>query len=353
MPWKQVRRLGPWIGGIAGLLLLSWVLSKIDFAEMLRVLALANPWPLLLLPLFIVLEQGLRAVKWRQILHPLQPVATWRLFGAIMTGNLISHTLSLGTGPLARGWLIARLENLRLITVLASMVTDRLIDAVVFLGFAIVTLLFFRFPGQTDLTRTGLNLGVWVGVSGLALILALLLVWKHRPPGAGRWLESALRRLPERIRTPLVHLAQAGAAGVVLPREPSRQMILFASALAIKLIAVLHFYWAALAFGVRLDAMAYVFLMVFFGFLVVVASQLNFIGGFLAGAVFALQALGVGTERALAMTLAVQAVTILTLAVFGTASLWIYGFSLRDLPRLGKRNGAHSKDRDAFFTDSS
>ena len=111
--------------------------------------------------------------------------------------------------------------------------------------------------------------------------------------------------------------------------------------------------WAALVFDVRLEPMTYVFLMVFFGFLVVVSAQLNFIGGFLAGAVFALQALGVGTEEALAMTLTVQAGTILTLALFGTASLWRFGLSLRDLPRLGQRNGAHSKHADAFFADSS
>ena len=122
--------------------------------------------------------------------------------------------------------------------------------------------------------------------------------------------------------------------GVVWPKERWRAAIVVVASVLIKLVAVSYFVWAGLAFDAALRPSDYLFLMVFLGFLLFVSGMLKIVGGFTAGTVFALELLGVNLETALAMTLIVQAMTIVTVAACGAVSLWAQGVSpavLREL----------------------
>lgn len=106
-----------------------------------------------------------------------------------------------------------------------------------------------------------------------------------------------------------------------------------AAALLIKLLAVAHFLWGGLAFGVVLPPAHYIFLLVFLGFLVILGHFARVASSFLIGAIFALELLGVPTESAVAMALAVEAGNLLTVAAIGALALWRQGIALGDLPR--------------------
>ena len=75
-------------GAIAGLLLLAWALRNFDPWRFLDIVTGATVWPLLILPLAIIAEQILRAIKWRQLIYSLRAVGIGRLFGALMAGYL-------------------------------------------------------------------------------------------------------------------------------------------------------------------------------------------------------------------------------------------------------------------------
>ena len=122
----------PWIGGLLGLLALAWVLRSFDFNRFRSLLAGADPRWLVLVPFFILVEQLVRAWKWRQLLCPLRPVGVLRLFGTIMAGYLLAALIPLGFGTIARSWLVARREELKLASVLATVALDRLTDGIVF-----------------------------------------------------------------------------------------------------------------------------------------------------------------------------------------------------------------------------
>jgi cytochrome c553 len=77
---------------------------------------------LLVLGATILLEQWLRGWKWRQILFDLKPISRARLLGAILAGYGVAILVPLGISPLVRSWLIARLEGLRMATVLVTTV---------------------------------------------------------------------------------------------------------------------------------------------------------------------------------------------------------------------------------------
>ena len=318
-----------WLGAASGLVLLAWVLRDLDPSRFLAILAKAEIWPLLLLPAATVLEQLLRAFKWRQMLYPLRPVGTWRLFGAIMAGYLANLAAPVRVSPLVRAWLIARLEALRTSTLLATVALDRLIDGIVFVAFTALALELVRFPDAGGAIREGLRwgaLGSLVVFSGSIAALVAFSRRRRNPEFAAP--ARLIGWLPRRWRDPVWDFVRHFFEGVVWPAEAWRGAAIVTTSIVIKIVAISYFLWAGLAFGVVLTPEGYLFLMVFLGFLVILAGTLRIVGGFTAGAVFVLEGLGVEVEKALAMTLVVQAATLSTVAISGAAALWAQGMTL-------------------------
>ena len=314
-----------------GLAAFAWTFALLDYGRLGALLADADLRYLALLPLAIVAEQLVRAWKWRQLLHPLRPIDTLRLFGAIMAGYLANLLVPLGLSPLVRSWLVARPEALAMSAVLASVAIDRLIDGIVFAGLVLLVVVFAVFPDPGSEIRLGLVVGA-TGSLG-AITAALVLLWHHKratAQGLG-WVLRAADRLPRRFVARARALALSFAEGIVWPAEAWRRAAIVAASFLIKLIAASHFLWAGLAFGVRLDPFAYLVLLAILGFIVVLAHLARVPGGFIVGAVFALGLFGVGDERAVAMVTLVVASTVFAIGVVGAFTLWRHGIALDEL----------------------
>ncbi len=100
-------------------------------------------------------------------------------------------------------------------------------------------------------------------------------------------------------------------------------------AFAMKVVAATHFLWAGLALGILLAPFDYLFLMVFAGFAMVLARFIRVPGGFVIGAGFALNLLGVPDEQALAMILFSHVLSIGLMVGIGLPFLWWSGVDIR------------------------
>ncbi len=330
--WRRWWSVG---GTLVGAFALAGVLWRADLDRLQHVVAQADIKFLLLVPLAIAAEQLVRAWKWRQLLHAIKPVGTLRLFGAIMAGYFAILLIPLGISPLVRSWLVGRLEALKMSSVLATAVIDRLVDGVIFTGFVAAVLIFAAFPDPGG----GMRLGLTIGGLGSLVLSALLLFgfarYKRRVAHRSGWVAGLAARLPARFRGPVNRVAVSFAEGIVWPREAWRGVGVVLAGIAMKLIATTHFLWAGLAFGIVLRPGDYVFLVVFLGFLIILTRFARIPGGFFLGAIFALERLGVAEEPALAMVVAVQLSTILTVAAVGALALWRSGVALDDLRLAG------------------
>jgi hypothetical protein len=318
-------------GALVGMSVLVLVLWRLDYGRLSQVVARSHAGFLLLVPLAVALEQLVRAWKWRQLLHDIRRIRTLRLFGAIMAGYLANILVPLGISPLVRSWLVARLEALEISTVLATAAIDRFIDGVVFVGFVVLALVFAVFPDPTGDIRLALTFGGAGNLVLFALLLYALARYKRRMARGESRIMTLVHRLPQRFAGRAGELAQGFADGVVWPRGVWRGVGIALASVVMKLIAITHFLWAGLAFGVTLHAADYVFLVVFLGFLIILTRLVRIPGGFLFGALFALDLLGVGEEEAFAMTLLVQTSSMLTIAAIGAVSLWRNGIAIADL----------------------
>lgn len=330
------RRWSPWIGCAVGAAALIWVLQGVDYERFAAIVGSADIRFLALVPAAIAVEQVVRAWKWRQLLYPMRSAPTLGLFGAIMAGYLGNLIVPVGVaGPMVRAWLAARRHDLKTSAVLATVVLDRLIDGVVFIGFVMTALFLLSVPDPSGGVRAGLG---WAATGSLALFVVLLFAmagYRLHAMRSTSWFAWAIARLPRRLAEPTQRLARSFAEGIVWPKENWRGLGIVLASVVIKLIAATHFLWAGLAIGVLLRPGDYLVLLVLLGFLHVLANVARIAAGFTVGAVFALGLFGVTNEEAVIMVLIVQGANLFTVAVIGATALWLEGVALGDLRTAG------------------
>ncbi len=331
--WHSLLSVG---GAIIGIAAISWVLWRLDYDRLRQVVSEANIGFLLLVPLSIAVEQLVSGWKWRQLLYAIQPVGAFRLFGAIMAGYFVNILVPLGISPLVRSWLVARLESLRMSTVLATTAIGRLVDGLVFIVFVAAALIFTVFPDGRGNIRLGL---VVAGVGSLVLFVLLwfgLTRYRRSANRADSGLMRLVDRLPARFAGRGKRVLASFAEGIVWPRETWRAFGIVLASIVMKLIATTQLLWAGLAFGVVLAPAEYVFLVVFLGFIIIISRIARIPGGYFVGTIFALGMFGVGEEQAVAIVLVAQASTILAVSVVGVIALWKNGITIADLRGAGK-----------------
>ncbi|MCX7561477.1 lysylphosphatidylglycerol synthase transmembrane domain-containing protein [Sulfitobacter sp. F26204] len=319
----------PLIGAAVALVLIFMLYGSLDFGKFLDGLRSANLIWVVILAVTILLEQFFNGWKWRQVLHDVKPVDTFRLTGALLAGYGANVLVPLGISPLVRAWIIARLEQLKMATVLTTTIISRFIDGVVFALFAGVLAL----VGQVPQVEGNLELGLSVA-GALNIVLFGGLLWamfRFRTLFASDgpvicrlfdWVAARMRANGPGLRTAICD-------GVIWPRNAMRRVAVFVGAIAAKLIAATHFVWAGLAVGVVLAPWDYIFLMVFSGFIMVLGRFVRIPGSFIFGAGFALQMLGVPPETALLMILFNYIMTILLVVGIGLIVLWQSGIDIR------------------------
>tara|TARA_R110002051_G_scaffold83650_9_gene148344 strand:+ start:26705 stop:27733 length:1029 start_codon:yes stop_codon:yes gene_type:complete len=319
----------PLIGGAVALILVFLLYGGLDFGKFLGGLRSASPIWIVVLAVTILLEQLLNGWKWRQILHDVKPVGTMRLTGALLAGYGANVVVPLGISPLVRAWIIARLERLKMATVLTTTIIARFIDGVVFALFAGVLAL----VGKVPQVEGNLELGVSVA-GALNVVLFSGLLWamfKFRTLFAtdGPIVCRLFDWVATRMRATGPKLRRALCDGVVWPRDAARRTAVFFAAIAAKLVSATHFVWAGLAVGVVLTPWDYIFVMVFSGFIMVLGRFVRIPGSFIFGAGFALQMLGVPSETALLMILFNYIMTIILVVGIGIIVLWQSGIDIR------------------------
>ena len=193
----------------------------------------------------------LKAWRWRLLLKPVGDFRTVRdLLPYVMIGFAANNVAPARVGELIRVYWFSRRLRVPLASVVSTVVLERVLDALTILlilgaGLAFVPRV------DPDVRRGALVLAIIVA----ALVTsALAYVFWTRPFVA--LAEAILVRvplLPERLRTKVASMLEAGAAGLAALKEPRLLGGIFATSLAQWLINGALMYVALLSFGVRVD----------------------------------------------------------------------------------------------------
>jgi len=127
-----------------------------------------------------VLDLLIRAVRWRLLLNPVVRARVWELFQFEAIGMAVNNLLFLRVGELARGVVTGKELGVHTLSVLATIVVERLCDTVALLGLFVAGSLMVPEGMDPRLTFTA-----------LALVLAILLVLALITAAGARFRESA------------------------------------------------------------------------------------------------------------------------------------------------------------------
>jgi uncharacterized membrane protein YbhN (UPF0104 family) len=327
------RWLVPLIGSGLALSAVFFLYRSLNVNLFLGEVQKANLWWIAVLAATIVMEQFVQGWKWRQLLYDIKPISAARLTGAFIAGYGVNILVPLGVSPFVRSWLVARLEDLNIATVLMTTAISRFIDGIVFAIFAGVVAIAGQLP------RVEGNLTIGLGIAGAAnLIIFVGILWllfRHH----GRFLNEAgligrlIDWIAEKAGSKHGDVRAALAQGIIWPRERMRQQGVIAASFAMKAVSATHYLWAGLALGITLNFFDYLFLMVFAGFALVLSRFIRVPGGFLIGSGFALKLLDVPDEQALAMILFNHIISVVLMVVIGLIVFWQSGIDMRAITR--------------------
>jgi len=317
---------------------LYFAFRHLDLERLSDIILGAEPLWLLALAISIPIEQVLRGWKWRQILFDIRPVGTLRLFSAVMVGYFANMMIPIGLSPLVRAWLIARLESLKITTVLLTTAIERFVDGIVFAVLVGILVSFATLP----VTEGNLRLGLMVAGSGslvlfIGLIGGLFLVKNHLIDSnsvVGRfvaWLETL-------FGGKLAGIGLGMAEGITWPKSRWRGAGIILASIAMKMISTSHFLWVGLVFGILLSPFDYLFIMVVTGFALIVSRFIRVPGGGIMGSALALKLLGIADEEALTMVLVVHFSVMAMVAGIGAIAMWKSGLTVLELRRATRES---------------
>jgi glycosyltransferase 2 family protein len=321
--------------------LLAFFLSRVPLAEIGRRLAEVSPGWLASSVVLSVLVFVLRAVRWIWILEPVGRIPFVPAFRATAIGFAANTVLPARAGEVLRPAILARERGLPFPALLASIVFERVLDALAQLLFLGIALTSGPDSGTTGIMASGRIRWVVAAIAGVAIAVALLaVVWRK---ATERALELLFRVLPERFRALAQRISSTFLDGFASLRTPRLLLLVSAGSVIMWFVINVQIYCVMRAFGLDLPLSA--------AYVVTTAAVLGLavptpggVGGYHAAVQFALtDVFAVPVASATGVALLAHAVSFVPISLIGfvlfaTSPLRKKG--LRDLaaePEIGGR----------------
>lgn len=299
----------------------------------------ADSWLIALSAAITILTMVLRALRWQYLLAPIGRTRFAPAFRTTTIGFAASAVLPARAGEVIRPYLLARQEGLSATATFATVIIERLLDAVTCVVLLASFVVFFD-PGM-DRADGGLYWLVEAGgvaVGALALmVLGAMFVAARDPEAAGRWAYKLEHLLPGKLAHTLAGAILKFAGGLAVVRTPKR----LASALLLSFPL-----WLSIGWGIWAVTRAFGIEMPFTGSFLLIALLVvgvsvptpGGVGGFEAAVQIGLTAFyAVPNDRAVGTALVLHAVSLVPTLVLG------FVFVIQDgLGFGGMRNLAHA-----------
>jgi len=321
------------LGVVISIALLWWTLRGESFADIWLVLRESNLALFLLSAAVATLSFPLRAWRWRYILEPTAGTIPFGpLWRATAIGMMVNNVSPARAGELARAFVLAReTQRIRFTAALASLVVDRVFDAVIILLLLLIAVSLPGFPsgamiGNVEVDRV-LLIGASVAVGAMVILVGLAMFPEVLVQFWDRMFGARAPRLKERGRT----ILQAFGSGLSVLRDPRRSLIVFAWALVMWLVNGASFWIAFRAVGIDAPISMALFLQSILAMAVAAPSAPGFFGVFEAGTKVALGVYGIDDTMAVSYALGYHVLGFVPITLIGFWYLGRLGLHLKDV----------------------
>jgi|SRR5579872_2584866 len=280
-----------------------------------------------------------RALRWAVMIKPIKPRPS---IGNLLSATVIGFTaitLFGRPGELIRPYLIARKEEIPLSSQLAALLLERLFDllmALLLFGFALARINSSGMVVGPKLTTVLAIGGKFLGVVA-AILLIVLLSFRHLAEPARRRLTDALRFLPEHQFLKAERLVNAFVQGVESTRSDAALLLLLFYSV-IEWACIVGCYWCIVQSFVEIS-LTFVDIIIFIGFIAFGAViQLPGIGGGVqvASVLVLTELFGVRLETATAFAFIIWIITFVAVVPVGVLLALKEGLKWNNLRQIGR-----------------
>lgn len=310
------RRFQAAVSIVLGAGLLAFFLSRVRLADIGQRILQASPGWLLASVVVSLSIFVFRALRWTWILRPLGRVPFLPAFRATAVGFAANTVLPARAGEVIRPALLARERGLPFSALLASIVFERILDALAqlfFLGIA----LYAGPAGATGALSSSRIRWVVAAIAAAAVGIALFaVVWRATTE---RLLERVSRVLPARVRPAALRIGQTFLDGFASLKTPRLALLVGAGSIAMWGVINVQIYCVMRAFGLPLPLTA-AFVVTTAGVLGLAVPTPGGVGGYHAAVQFALtDVFHVPLDVATGVALIAHAVSFVPISVIGFA----------------------------------
>ena len=221
------------VGGV----LLWFAFARIDTADLARRLGQVQiPWLLSAITCYWV-ALALRSWRWRILLSPVRQLPFFQVYHGLVVGYAANNILPARLGEIVRADYLGRRTSISRLSVVGTIVVERLFDVVVFIGFIVVGIAGLHSQTNSKIPEIlhGVEL-IGLGCAALGLMLFVLLRLRHKKlPSAFSFLERPIHSLADGLHliTGLQEVVILVAATAVVWTADSTSTLLLCHAMGV------------------------------------------------------------------------------------------------------------------------
>lgn len=327
------------LGIVISVAALYFAFRDVKFAEALDQARRANYWLLLLAAAAATGMFPLRARRWRTILDPVVPrLPLGPLWRSTAIGMMVNNVVPLRAGELARAYALTReVPSVTFSTALASLVVDRVFDAVVVLLLLAISMIVpHGLPsGAMIYGRPIAQIAEAFAVVPLILLVALY-VLVFFPGTLIKLFELLARKVSPSIEARGRDMLRRFADGLSVLRTPAHFIAVFWWTLLHWLLQPLAFWLGFKAMGIDVPWSATLFVQGIVVIWVALPSAPAFVGLFEGASVVALGLYGINESAALTWALVFHVLTFIPITLIGAYYFARLGLTMGEIGAAGR-----------------
>jgi len=344
---RNSKRWLLWVGLLISAVFLYLAFRKIDYSALWETLTAVNyGW---LLPGLALYSLGVlvRTWRWQFLLAPLKKVSIRTLFPIINIGYMGNNVFPLRMGEVLRAVVLKRREDVSISGSLATVVVEKIFDAVVIVGFVLLNLgELAALPGSGVFAQLG-SLATWAVVIFLAGLVVFILIAVFPKP-AQNLIHGIIQKIvPEKGRDALIRIADQFLEGLMSLRSPAQAFMIFFTSVLIWLLET-GLYWSVnQALGLDLNFGQLMLLNGVVNLVLLIPAAPGGLGTFDAAGRTMLEAYGIAAETALGYTLVLRIALWVPITVVGAIYFFREGLKwTTDLDQLEAQAAVESANDD-------
>lgn len=314
---SKMKRWLVWFGLIISAVFLYLAFRKIDYAELWQ--TLGSTRLLWLIPGLMIYFCGMlfRTWRWQYLLNPIKKTTIKTLSPIIYIGYMGNNVFPLRMGEILRAVVLKRREDVSISASLATIVVERIFDAVIIIGFVLLNL--GQLTGIVD--DSGFSwlgsIAVWAAVVFAVGLLVFILIALFPKP-ALKWIHRIIHVIiPQRWREGAESIADRFLDGLMSLRSPKDALMVFLTSILIWVFETGLYWSVSLAFGLGLSFRLLMLLNGVVNLVLLIPAAPGGLGTFDAAGRAMLQAYGVSPEPALGFTLVLRLVLWIPVTLIG------------------------------------